>query len=276
MLEKENERNETISKTVRDHSRDETPSPQGYDSQEATYKQNRQQSDPTLVKVSLGEDDHLQSGGENRASTQSLALSLNVTAKYKFLDKTRGESQPQKGKRLNGILRNKRAESCAVVLERSQGRIRQIPDHCHHYETGKGDAEITSDRLPTTPFRPHQFLERDLSAATDADQCNGETYPQEGSQNETELQERSSMLRALRIDLSDREGSRPTQNKWKSKQSSKENSKIGRTGYGISQPPIYVDFHHTHGLNDSDPTHRDLAVQLETASRRASYDALLN
>src|SRR4029077_2812161 len=128
MLEKENERDETISKTVCDHSRDETPSPQGYDSQEAPYKQNRHQSDPTLVKVSLGEDDYLQSGGENRASTQSVALSLNVTAKYEFFDKTRGESQPQKSKRLNGILSNKRAESCAVVLERSQDCVRQIPD----------------------------------------------------------------------------------------------------------------------------------------------------
>jgi phage replication-related protein YjqB (UPF0714/DUF867 family) len=93
-----------------------------------------------LVKVSLGEDDHLQSGGENRASTQSLALSLNVTAKYKFLDKTRGESQPQKGKRLDGILCNKRAKGGGIVLERSQNCIREVSDHCHRQQGAQGDA----------------------------------------------------------------------------------------------------------------------------------------
>jgi hypothetical protein len=60
--------------------------------------------------------------------------------------------------------------------------------------------------LPTTPFCPHQFLECHLSDAADANQCNSETHQEEGSQNETKLQERLSMLRALRIDLSDRKG----------------------------------------------------------------------
>jgi hypothetical protein len=52
-------------------------------------------------------------------------------------------------------------------------------------------------------FIPTQFLPRDASAASDADKCNGETHPQESSENETKLQEGPSMLCALRIALRD-------------------------------------------------------------------------
>jgi len=173
-------------------------------------------------------------------------LSLNVTTEDKFFDKAGAEGEQQKGECLNRILRNHRPESGAIVLERSQDCIRQISDYRYRYQSGKSDAAITNDRLPATPFHPHQFLPRDPSAASDADKRNGETHPQESSENETELQEGPSMLCALRIDLRDRECSRPSQHKRESKQDSKKNRKVGGAGYAMSQSPIYVDFHHTH------------------------------
>ena len=54
------------------------------------------------------------------------------------------------------------------------------------------------------------------------------------------------MLRALRIDLSDGERSRPSQHKRETKQDSKKKGKVGEAGYTMSQSPIYVDCHHTH------------------------------
>jgi hypothetical protein len=54
-----------------------------------------------------------------------------VTAEDKFFDEAGCESCHQKGKRLDGILGNHRVKSGAVVLVRSQDRIREVPDHCH-------------------------------------------------------------------------------------------------------------------------------------------------
>jgi len=82
-------------------------------------------------KTSLREDQYLQSGGGNRASTENLALSLNVTAEEKFFDKTGCESCHQKGNRLDGILCSHRVKSGGIVLERSQDCIREILDHCY-------------------------------------------------------------------------------------------------------------------------------------------------
>jgi hypothetical protein len=69
-------------------------------------------------KMSLREDQYLQSGGGT--STENLALSLNVTAEEKFFDKTGCESCHQKGNRLDGILCNHRVKSRGIVLERSR------------------------------------------------------------------------------------------------------------------------------------------------------------
>jgi hypothetical protein len=86
-----------------DHSWNKALSPERHDRQHDPDEKNRYQPDPTLVKMSLRENDQLQKRGNNRAAKWSLALPLYVTAKDEFFDKTRGESQPQKGKRLNGI-----------------------------------------------------------------------------------------------------------------------------------------------------------------------------
>lgn len=68
MLEKENERDETISKTVGDHSRNKALSPERHDRHYDTDEENRYQPDPTLVKMSLRENDQLQKRGNNRAA----------------------------------------------------------------------------------------------------------------------------------------------------------------------------------------------------------------
>jgi hypothetical protein len=89
MLGKKQKGDETISKTVRDHSRDKALSPKRHDGQYDPYEQNRHQSDAALVEMSLRKDDYLQGGGENRASAQSLALSLNGNRGRQILRRSR-------------------------------------------------------------------------------------------------------------------------------------------------------------------------------------------
>jgi hypothetical protein len=190
MLEKENKRDETIPKAVSDHLRDKTLSPQRHERQYKSNQENGYQPAPALVQMSKSENTPLQNTGSHRVTAQGLKLSLYVSAEDKFFDKAGAERRQQKSECFNSILRNHRPESGAIVLQRSQYRIRQISDHCHHYEGGNGDARITSDHTPASPFHSHQFLPGDPSAASDAGKRNGETHPQESGQNETELQGR--------------------------------------------------------------------------------------
>ena len=60
MFQEESEGDETISQTVGDHSRDKTLSPECHDRQYHPYEHNRYQPDPTLVEMSLREDDQLE------------------------------------------------------------------------------------------------------------------------------------------------------------------------------------------------------------------------
>ncbi len=68
MLEKENEGDETISQTVGDHSRHKALSPERHDRQYEPYEQNRNQSQPTLIEISLSENDQLQNRGKHCAA----------------------------------------------------------------------------------------------------------------------------------------------------------------------------------------------------------------
>jgi len=73
----------------------------------------------------------------------------------------------------------------------------------------------------------------DRSVTSNTEENNGETDPQGGSDNETELPERSSVLRATRVELGDTVYSGPTQNKRETKQCSKNNNKL--PGLAISR-----------------------------------------
>jgi hypothetical protein len=139
---------------------------------------------------------------------------LNISTEDKFFDKTSAESCPEKGQSLKGIPRNHPVKSGTIPLERSQEPIGEISDRGHREQDSQSNPQITNNSPPVCPFSSNHFLPGDSSFAPDTDERGDEGNPQESNQNERELQERMSMLRTLRIDVRDREGPRPTQNKW--------------------------------------------------------------
>jgi hypothetical protein len=68
-----------------------------------------------------------------------------------------------------------------------------------------------------------------LCVGSDADELNGKTDPRTRSGNETEPEKGSSVLRALRLNVCDKELARPTQNKRK-KQNNQKNTEVDETG----------------------------------------------
>src|SRR4029453_10342361 len=99
MLSKKQKGDQTISKTVGDHSGDKALSPQRHDRQCDPYEQNRHQSDPALVEMSLPEDEHLQSSIRPQAflpfrrqigrTISRPALALDAFCATRFLAHTR-------------------------------------------------------------------------------------------------------------------------------------------------------------------------------------------
>ena len=68
MLSKKQKGDQTISKAVCDHSRNKALSPERHDRHYDTDEENRYQPGPTLVKMSLRENNQLHERGNNRAA----------------------------------------------------------------------------------------------------------------------------------------------------------------------------------------------------------------
>src|SRR5579875_478547 len=173
------------------------------------------------------ENSQLESARDHSVARHSLELPLNIAAKNKLLDETRAERRPQKGECLNCILRNRQVKRGAIVLQRSQKRIRYVPDHRHCQQRTQGCNQITENSLPATPLRPYEFPPRYLSPPSNTDESDGKTGPQKAGNHRAKPQDRTSMLRASWADLRHRQGSRPAHHRRKANQENQNDAKVG-------------------------------------------------